>query len=360
MLVLSGAASPPHASSQTRDSSHSPTAGLTLHPEIYITDNSQFTPGNGVTGGNGTRVNPYVIQGWEMDASTTSTAGIDIRYTSAYFVIRDVYVHGVTDGIDFLYVVHGRIENTTTANNFNGITLSSSVADVIDNNTVSGNQEGITIDNSQYVDCYNNTVVGTASQGITLGGYSTSHVNVTGNQLRWNSWALVVTGVKNSTVSPYQTDLLDRDNYPLMKPFGPQLRFAPTWPAESLLTASNITPTTITLSWTPAIGAIKYRVYEFPVPITNVSSTSFTVTGLRIGATYSFKVEAGDGWSNFTTNGPGLTVRIIPPGAYLGYVAFYFGSNYQGGSTLIVNNFTDLGQNAVRVTSVTMTGELGR
>src|SRR5438552_3026991 len=461
--MLSGTTSLPYASSQAHGSSETSMAGLTIHPEIYIVNDQQFDLAHGVTGGSGTELDPYVIQGWEMDASTTSTAGIDIRYTSVYFVIRDVYVHGVTDGIDFLYVVHGTIENTTTANNFNGITLSSSVADVIANNTVSGNKEGITIDNSQYVDCYNNTVVGTASQGITLGGYSTSHVNVTGNQLRGNSWALVVTGVKNSTVSlnqifsntlgmdleannnvsvfensfaadgqwivsqfsdiiqvyhnnffsltrnpgiyinipsgvrldngypsggnywfdytgvdycsgqaqnvcpqpdgigdtPYQTDLLDRDNYPLMKPFGPQPRFAPTWPAESLLTASNITPTTITLSWTPAIGAIKYRVYEFPVPITNVSSTSFTVTGLRIGATYSFKVEAGDGWSNFTTNGPGLTVRVLPEGPYLGYAAFYVVMSYPGGSTLIVNNFTALGKDAIRVTGVNMSGDLG-
>ena len=144
-----------------------------------------------------------------------------------------------------------------------------------------------------------------------------------------------------------------------MTPFGPQPKFAPAWPAGSELTALNITPTTVTLSWTQAIGAIKYRVYEFPVPITNVSSTSFTVTGLRIGATYSFKVEAGDGWSNFTTNGPGLTVRVLPEGAYLGYAAFYVGSRYPGGSTLIVNNFTALGQDAIRVTGVNMSGELG-
>src|SRR5438876_8770406 len=362
MLVLSGAASPPHASSQTRDSSQSPTAGLTLHPEIYITDNSQFTLANGVTGGKGTESDPYVIEGWEMDASTTSTAGIDIRYTSAYFVIRDVYVHGITDGIDFLYVVHGRIENTTTANNFNGITLSSSVADVIDNNAVSGNQEGITVTNSQSIGCYNNTVVGSSSIGITLGGYSTANVDVTDNLLTAHGWGLAVTVVQYSTVSrnqvfsetlgldfeannnvsvfensfvndgewitshfsdvihvyhnnffsltnrpgiyidasgstwdngypgggnywfdyigvdycsgpgqsvclqpngigdtPYQIDFLDRDNYPLMTPFGPQPKFAPTWPAGSQLTASNVTPDRLTLQWTPVTGAVKYR-----------------------------------------------------------------------------------------------------
>src|SRR5438093_3070361 len=462
VLVLSGAASLPHASSQTHDSSQSPTASLTLHPEIYITDNSQFTPANGVTGGKGTESDPYVIQGWEMDPSTTSTGGIDISYTSAYFVIRDVYVHGITDGIDFLYVVHGRIENTTTANNFNGITLSSSVADVIDNNTVSGNQEGITVTNSQYIGCYNNTVVGSSRIGITFGGYSTANVDVTDNLLRANAWGLAVTGVKNSTVlrnqifsetlgmdleandnvsvfensfvndgewitshfsdvihvyhnnffsltnrpgiyidasgstwdngypgggnywfnyigvddcsgpsqnncqqpdgigdTPYQIDFLDRDNYPLMKPFGPQPKFAPTWPVGSRLTSSNVTPDSLTLQWTSVIGAVKYRLYEFPRLIANVSSTSFTVYGLTLGATYSFKVEAGDGWSNFTTNGPGLTVRVLPEGAYLGYAAFYVGSRCPGGSTLIVNNFTALGQDAIRVTGVNMSGELG-
>ena len=136
--MLSGTTSLPYASSQAHSSSETSIAGLTIHPEIYIVNDQQFDLAHGVIGGSGTELDPYVIQGWEMDASTTSTAGIDIRYTSVYFVIRDVYVHGVTDGIDFLYVVHGTVENTTTANNFNGITLSSSVADVIANNTVDG------------------------------------------------------------------------------------------------------------------------------------------------------------------------------------------------------------------------------
>jgi parallel beta-helix repeat protein len=462
VLVLSGSVSLPYAAPSIHASTQAQVTSLKLHPEIYITSDSQFTSANGVTGGKGTKSDPYVIQGWEMDASTTSTAGIDIRYTSAYFVIRDVYVHGVTDGIDFLYVVHGRIENTTTANNFNGIMLSSSVADVIDNNTVSGNQEGITVTNSQYIGCYNNTVIGSSSIGITLGGYSTANVNVTDNSVIANDWGLAVTGVKNSTVSrnqifssylgmdlesnsnvlvfensfvndgewiashfsdvihvyhnnffsltnrpgiyidaggsswdngypsggnywfdytgvdncsgtgqnicpqpdgigdtPYQIDYLDRDNYPLMKPFGPQPRYAPKWPEGSQLTASNITPNTITLDWTPAIGAVKYRVYEFPRLIANVSGTSFTVTGLAFRASYTFKVEAGDAWSNFTSDGPSLTVRVLPQGAFIEYLASYIGRPYPGGTLKIVNNFTSFGQDSLRVTGLNMSGELG-
>jgi hypothetical protein len=100
-------------------------------------------------------------------------------------------------------------------------------------------------------------------------------------------------------------------------------------------------------------------VYEFSKLIGNVSATSFSVAGLVLGGTYSFKVEAGDAWGNYTIDGPGLTVRVLAQGAILGYVAWYVGPPYQGGSTLIVSNFTSFGQDPVSATRVTMTGDLG-
>lgn len=75
-------------------------AMVTRNP-ILINGNAGFTPANGVTSGSGTESNPYVIEGWDINASSAN--GIEIRNTTAYFVIRNCYVHnGGIGGFGFL------------------------------------------------------------------------------------------------------------------------------------------------------------------------------------------------------------------------------------------------------------------
>lgn len=88
-----------------------------------------------------------------------------------------------------------------------------------------------------------------------------------------------------------------------MKQLGPQ---------GSSLNASNISANSLTLNWTPAAdphGIYRYRVYESGKLIANVSGTTFQVTGLTLDGNYTFKVDAGDWWGNYTTNGPVLNVE---------------------------------------------------
>jgi hypothetical protein len=54
---------------------------------IYISANNEFNPANGVRAGNGTRSNPFVISGWELDT-------IHIHDTDQYVVIKDNVVTG--------------------------------------------------------------------------------------------------------------------------------------------------------------------------------------------------------------------------------------------------------------------------
>jgi hypothetical protein len=54
------------------------------HPPIYIHNNSGFTPENGVSAGNGTPENPYIIENLYIEGDP----GISIEHTTAYFVIR--------------------------------------------------------------------------------------------------------------------------------------------------------------------------------------------------------------------------------------------------------------------------------
>ena len=80
----------------------------TPHDPIYINGNDKFTSENGVTGGSGTSNDPFVIENWEIDAS--SMDGITIRNVSVFFEIRNCYVHdgGINnDGIVFINVTNG-------------------------------------------------------------------------------------------------------------------------------------------------------------------------------------------------------------------------------------------------------------
>ncbi len=99
-------------------------SAYTPHAPIEIEGNENFTTANGVTSGSGTPMDPYVIEGWEINASKAD--GIRIDRTDAYFIIRDVYVHsggGDFDGISFYIVRNGRIEDSVFEDNFMGIRL---------------------------------------------------------------------------------------------------------------------------------------------------------------------------------------------------------------------------------------------
>src|SRR5207249_9824550 len=65
-------------------------AMLTQHAPILIEGDNKFTAPNGVTAGTGGAADPYVIQGWLIDA--TSSNGITIRQTRAHLVIRNLTI----------------------------------------------------------------------------------------------------------------------------------------------------------------------------------------------------------------------------------------------------------------------------
>jgi len=85
------------------------------HAPIVIVGDSDFIPANGVTGGTGTSSDPFIIEGWEMDAEIA--AGIPISGTTTHFVIRNVNISRATPlpnqyGIYLNHVVNGSIENS--------------------------------------------------------------------------------------------------------------------------------------------------------------------------------------------------------------------------------------------------------
>jgi hypothetical protein len=83
------------------------------HAPIEIKDDWSFNSINGVSGGDGTEGNPYVIENWEI----TNASGIYIKNTGAHFVIRNVTLQSdytdINMGIWFYYVSNGDIENVS-------------------------------------------------------------------------------------------------------------------------------------------------------------------------------------------------------------------------------------------------------
>lgn len=107
----------------------------TSHAPIYINGNADFTAPNGVSGGAGTTSNPYIISGWDIDASGDN--GIMIQGTTAYFIIRNCYIHdgGLNyEGIYLLTCTHGTVTGNTLTDNYDGVYL-----DLSDGNTISNN-----------------------------------------------------------------------------------------------------------------------------------------------------------------------------------------------------------------------------
>ena len=115
---------------------------LQPHSPIKIAGNSAFTAANGVVGGNGSPSNPFVIQGWDIDASSTN--GIDLRNTNSSFIIRNVSVHSTNHLYDGVYLNNsqsGRLENSTSSGNSLGafVGYSTNITIVKNNLSYNGN-----------------------------------------------------------------------------------------------------------------------------------------------------------------------------------------------------------------------------
>ena len=84
---------------------------------------------------------------------------------------------------------------------------------------------------------------------------------------------------------------------------------APTTPTN--LTASNITSTGCTLTWTAAtdnVGVTAYDVYQGATLKTTVTTTSASITGLTASTAYSFTVKAKDAAGNISASSTSVSV----------------------------------------------------
>ncbi|TYP73158.1 GH35 family endo-1,4-beta-xylanase [Paenibacillus methanolicus] len=91
---------------------------------------------------------------------------------------------------------------------------------------------------------------------------------------------------------------------------------APVWPYGSAFSASDPSPTSVTLSWPAArdnIAVTSYRIYKDGAFLleTAANVTRYDVTGLAPDHSYTFAVEAVDGAGNRSVPGGKLAVKTV-------------------------------------------------
>src|SRR3990172_1667510 len=154
---------------------------VTLFPDAgraYTPHNPVIIVGNAfssfATGGDGTSGNPWIIEGWEIDASLIT--GLQIYNTDDYFVIRDAYIHSggaQNDGLLLSNVTHGRLERVRLEDNRYGArVLGSTDIAVVESAFVNNTELGVLLDKSVDVVMANNTFWG---DGLFIQGDLMSH-----------------------------------------------------------------------------------------------------------------------------------------------------------------------------------------
>ena len=173
ILFIIGTLSVNVSSSESQDLS---LGAYTSHMPIRIDSNQDFLRFKRIEGwpGIGTEQNPYVIEGFDINAENHSDA-IFIGNVTDYFVVRNCYLHDVYgsdydyragNGIYLLKTENGIIEDNIILNNTNnGIRLYLSNSNTINGNKISNRRYGLFFEKSSNNIISNNNISDNGGDG---------------------------------------------------------------------------------------------------------------------------------------------------------------------------------------------------
>lgn len=338
--------------------------GHTSHPTIHIVGNSNFTPNSGVIQGNGSITDPYIISGWDLNPN--GNIAIEINNTDAYFRIQDNDIHSKAygqwplspskyEGIRLTNVTNAVIEKNKVWTS-QGIRITDSKSLLVDTNGIYSNAQGLTITNSTGITVRSNTIGDDTITVTTTTNFHFYHNSLIrsqalsdapDNKTLWdngypsggNFWSDYYLYFPNGGMDrcsgpsqslcpaadgigdkPYNITNIIQDRYPLVRFYalGPNV-LAPRWPTPVNMNATQVGPTSLTLTWTKArdeLAVTSYLLYQGArqcggdqlITTLQGNTTSYTITGLSSGTTYVFKIEASDSGGNVSCLGPSLQV----------------------------------------------------
>jgi parallel beta-helix repeat protein len=277
------------------------------HSPITINSNSDFVPANGVVGGAGTPLDPFIIEGWEINAS--GTIGISISNTDSHFRIRNVYIYsGGLDGsgVSMSTVNNGRIENATITRHAGGIhlldTLNITIAmsnitqgkfsaiwasrcpmlSVVSNNISMNEGTGVFLRYSDYSLVRDNDLIGNW-EGIELD--NSENVTISGNTIR-NDVDEWISGIhmflsNNATIEGNVISIKNATAVDISDAFGTIIRNNTIFDSKVGLNHYMSSNSTVTNNTFTRNGLILsgYRIYDFN---THIISTDNLVNGLPL------------------------------------------------------------------------------
>ncbi|NHJ87877.1 MAG: hypothetical protein FK734_20610 [Asgard group archaeon] len=130
--------------------------GITIHPRITINGNSDFTLYT--KQGNGLQSTPYILDGYSLNLQSTSSYGVSISNTNAYFIVQNSIIYNGNEpnhGIIINSVQNGVFENNEIYNiGYVGIYAEEMSNCNFTNNQIYNNLDGIIFDNN----CHNNNI----------------------------------------------------------------------------------------------------------------------------------------------------------------------------------------------------------
>ena len=180
-----------------------PLKALINHTPIIIENNAEFTPENGVIGGNGSRSNPWHIAGWRIIQNSTEI-GISITHTTDYFIIENCEI-GWTEnmwgfGIQLSNVIHGEIRNNTLFGNYYGIyiTQCSNVSVIYNRVTANCTDAIYTIWSNDIFVAYN-SIFESILIGVEL--YRCGNISVLSNEIHQAEYPIWLYSSWQSTIS---------------------------------------------------------------------------------------------------------------------------------------------------------------
>jgi parallel beta-helix repeat protein len=133
--------------------------GRVQRPPIRIDSNADFTPVNGVSGGDGSAGNPWIIENYDINGTGYGYC-IYIGNTTDYFVVRDCYLHD-SNGVTIWPFYYDT-----------GITMYNASNGLLSGNEITRIRRGIYF----YNGCMDNQVIGNnVSQASEIGIHLSTH-----------------------------------------------------------------------------------------------------------------------------------------------------------------------------------------
>jgi parallel beta-helix repeat protein len=138
--------------------------------------------------GNGSQLNPYLIENYVINGTGLNSHGILIGNTTAHFIIQNCIIQEVDNsysGIVLENLTNGRIQDSTINNSNFGIYLHKTNDTTINDNKVNDNEYGIYLEDSNGLEILRNNLSNHYYHGIYILHTNNSHIH--GN-IAYNSY----------------------------------------------------------------------------------------------------------------------------------------------------------------------------